>query len=260
MGGVTLRAIAFGILALSLVACGTATTPTVRPTASLPSAAPTTPGASGPIAISEASLGWRLDALAAISTKAAGWRWTGTKGFAAAADYVASELRAAGWEVTEDPFRMAGFFDDGGSKIRVGATTFANGDVRPLIYAPPGAVTGPVVSIGWDAAPGTNTKGCQAADYGRLPNDAIVLVAPGPCIRRNAIQAAQRAGAKAFVAGYTGAPAGTALRATLMTPDGLGIPAVGASKPVGDALAAVASRGGTAQLVSTAETRMIEAH
>src|SRR5262245_40815462 len=204
--------------------------PTLPPGASQP--------ASSPIALDDAitedGLGFRLDALAAVSTKADGWRSTGSKGYDAAAGYVGTELKAAGWTVSEDTFRMAGFFDDGGSSVAVGAKTFADGDVRPLIYAPPGDVTGPVVAIGWDAAPGTNTKGCQTADYGRLPANAIVLVAPGPCIRRTAIQAAQAAGARAFVAGYSGAAPGMALRATLLSPDGLKIPAVGATKQVGD--------------------------
>jgi Zn-dependent M28 family amino/carboxypeptidase len=246
------------LLGLSLVACATSTAPTTRPSTARPAPAGTAAGSAGPIAISEASIGWRLDALAAVSTKEAGWRSTGSRGYDAAADYVATELRAAGWSVSEDRFTMPGFFDDGGSRVRADGSTFSDGDVRPLIYAPAGDVTGPVVSIGWDAAPGTNTKGCQPADYGRLPKNAIVLVAPGPCMRRTAIQAAQSAGARAFVAGYTGAKAGMALRATLLTPDGLRIPAVGASKRVGDALAAAASRGGTARVVSAAETRTID--
>jgi Zn-dependent M28 family amino/carboxypeptidase len=258
-GAVTPRAIVVVLLTLSLVACGTPPTPTAGPSTTRPSPAGTA-GSPGPIAISENSIGSRLDALAALSMKEAGWRSTGSKGYDAAADYVATELRAAGWHVTDDRFSMPGFFDDGGSKIRTNESTFTDGDVRPLIYAPAGDVSGPVVSIGWDAAPGTNTKGCQAPDNGRLPRNAIVLVAPGPCIRRTAIQAAQAAGAKAFVAGYTSATAGMALRATLLTPDGLEIPAVGASKPVGDALAAVASRGGTARVLSTADTRMIDTH
>jgi Zn-dependent M28 family amino/carboxypeptidase len=82
-------------------------------------------------------------------------------------------------------------------------------------------------------------------------------VAPGPCIRRSAIQAAQSAGAKAFVAAYPGAGPGMALRATLIEPKGIDIPAVGATKQVGDALAEAANHGGTAHLVSTAETRTI---
>jgi Zn-dependent M28 family amino/carboxypeptidase len=245
-----------------LAACASTAVPS-QERAARPTAAP---GASQPAgspvaladAITEDGLGLRLDALAAVSTKANGWRTTGSKGYDAAADYVVTELKAAGWTVSEDTFRMAGFFDDDGSSVVVGGSSFSDGDVRPLIYAPPGDVTGPVVAIGWDAAPGTNTKGCQAGDYAGLPGNAIVLVAPGPCIRRTAIQAAQAAGARAFVAAYPGARPGMALRATLLRPDGIEIPAVGATKQVGDVLAAAAERGGTAHLVSSAETRMID--
>jgi hypothetical protein len=245
-----------------LAACATTAIPsqvrTARPTAA--------PGVSQPAAspvaladvITEDGLGFRLDALAAVSTKADGWRTTGSKGFEAAADYVATELKAAGWTVGEDPFRMAGFIDDGGPSVAVDGSSFSDGDVRPLIYSPPGDVTGPVVAIGWDAVPGTNTKGCAAGDYSGLPRNAIVLVAPGPCIRRTAIQAAQSAGASAFVAAYPGAEPGMAIRATLLQPGGIDIPAVGATRQVGDALATAAKHGRMAHLVSTAETRMID--
>ena len=245
-----------------LAACGTTVVPspgrTARPTAAQGASGP----AGSPIALADAitedGLRFRLDALAAVSTKADGWRTTGSKGFDVAADYVATELKAAGWTVSEDTFQMPGFFDDGGSSVTVGGSSFSDGDVRPLIYAPRGNVTGPVVAIGWDAAPGTNTKGCQNGDYAGLPPDAIVLVAPGPCIRRAAIQAAQSAGAKGFVAAYPGAQPGMALRATLIQPDGIDIPAVGATKQVGDALAAAANQGGMAHLVSTAQTRIVD--
>ena len=251
-------------VAILLAACGTTAIPSPAPT----TGSTVTPAASQPAgspvalrdAITEDGLAFRLEALAAVSTDANGWRSNGSKGYEAAAEYVATELKAAGWTVSEDPFRMAGFFDDGGSSVAIGETRFADGDIRPLIYAPPGDVTGPVVAIGWDVAPGTNTKGCQKSDYAGLPRNAIVLVAPGPCIRRTAVQAAQSAGAKAFVAAYPGARPGMALRATLIKADGIDIPAVGATKQVGDALAAAATQGGTAHLVSTGETRMIDTH
>src|SRR5262245_3511008 len=83
-----------------LAACATTAVPspvrTARPTA-VPGA---TQATGSPIALADAitedGLGFRLDALAAVSTKADGWRSTGSKGFGAAADYVATELKAAG--------------------------------------------------------------------------------------------------------------------------------------------------------------------
>lgn len=220
-----------------------------------PVAVPSSPGS----AITEAGLGAQLDALAAVSTREAGFRAVGGTGLTAAADLVERDLRALGWQVSDDRFTTPGFVDPGGSSVVVGGDTFTTGDVAPLIFAPAGDVSGPVVAIGWDAtAAAPNGRGCTTSDYGDLPDEAIVLVAPGPCIRRVAIQAAQAAGAAAFVAGYPAAEPGAVLRPTLLDPTGIDIPAVGATRPVGDALAAAAASGGTARLVSKATTETVE--
>jgi Zn-dependent M28 family amino/carboxypeptidase len=188
-----------------------------------------------------------------VSTKADGFRAVGTPGFDAAADLVATELRAAGWAVTEDAFTMPSFVDEGGSMLVVGGQTFGAGDVAPLIFAPGGEVTGPVVAIEWGSSAPTGA-GCTAAGYGDLPDGTIVLVPSGGCFRRQQVVAAQDAGAAAFVAGYQTVESGQVLRPTLIEPAGLEIPAVGATRPVGDALAAAAATGGTARLVANATT------
>ena len=257
-----------------IAACGTVAPPTTT-THSIPSTsasfgAPTTP-ASAPIvsssptatldaaalvgAITEAGLRSHLDTLAELSTASNGFRAVGTHGFDAAADLVADELRAVGWQVTEDEFTMPSFVDLGGSSLVVPGGSFGAGDLAPLIFAPAGDVTGPVVAIDWDPDAREPTGlGCSAADYADVQEGAIVLVRSGPCRRRDAILAAQSRGAAAFVAGYPSADSGKVLRPTLIDPNGLEIPAAAASRPAGDALAAVAAAGGTARLVTKAET------
>ena len=266
------RAIAAALVAAFVLAgCAAPAIPNTIPTATEPLTAVSAPPSLAPSAtaatvasapgsaISEAGLGARLDALAAVSTREAGFRAVGGTGLVAAADLVERELRALGWQVSDDRFTTPGFVDPGGSSVEVGGTTFTMGDVAPLIFAPAGDVSGPVVAIGWDATPtAPNGRGCATADYGHLPDGAIVLVAPGPCIRRVAIQAAQAAGAAAFVAGYPAAEPGAVLRPTLLEPSGIDIPAVGATRPVGDALAAAAASGGTARVVSKATSETVE--
>jgi Peptidase family M28/PA domain len=206
-------------------------------------------------AITGAGLRDDLDALAAVSSASLGYRALGAGGYETAADLVADELRALGWRVHDDPFTTPLFSDPGDAELVVGDRTFGAADIRPLIFAPGGEVQGPVVALDWD---GTATEptgpGCSVADYGALPTDAIVLVRPGPCRRRDAIIAAQQAGGVGFVAGYPWAETDAVLRPTLIEPDGIMIPAVGASRTVGDELAAAAKGNTSVRLTSHAET------
>jgi acetylornithine deacetylase/succinyl-diaminopimelate desuccinylase-like protein len=206
-------------------------------------------------AITEAGLQARMDALADVSM-GTGFRAVGAPGFDAAADLVAADLRAAGWTVTEDRFTTASFADPGGSRLTVDGQSFGADDIRPLIFAPAGEVSGPVVAIDWDPKALEPTGlGCTPADYGTLPKGAIVLVRTAACLDREQVIAAQEAGAGAFVLGNPSAGSGDVLRSTLIFPDGLEIPAVAASRPVGEALAAVAAEGRTARLVTHAVTK-----
>ena len=238
-------------------ATSTSTAP-ARPAASagtsIAGAAPgATPGAStlGP-AITAAGLQERLDDLAGVSA-GDGFRSVGSGGFDAAAELVVANLKTSGWQVHEDAFTTPAFVDGGGSSVVVDGQTFAAGDVAPLVFAPGGDVSGPIVAIDWDDS-GPPGKGCAVAGYGGLPAGAIVLVRPGGCFRRQQVLSAQEAGAAGFLAGYPAAAAGAVLRPTLIHPGLLTIPAAGVTGPVGDALAVAAAAGGTARLVSNATT------
>ena len=268
-----------GLLVASwlFAACGATAPPSTRPGTTAGASRPTATGSaavaeSPPVAtgsagapldqvatgdaITEAGLRARLDELAAVSTAGNGFRALGSRGYDAAADGVEATLRGAGWQVTDDPFTTPAFSDPGGSSLTVGGTVFGAGDVAPLLFAPAGDVVGPVVAIGWHPDGGApNGRGCAPGDYADVPAGAIVLVAPAPCRRREAIVAAQKAGVAGFIAGYPAAVAGAALRPTLLEPAGLEIPAAGATRPVGDALAAAALTGGTAHLVTRATTK-----
>lgn len=239
------RLAALAAVASLLAACGSTT----------PSGAAPDPSAIAE-SITETGLREHLDALAAVSAASSGYRATGSAGYDAAVAYVTDTLTDTGWTVTDDTFTMSVFADPGGSELVVGGRSFGADDIRPLMFAPAGEVRGPVVAIDWDPdARGPGTLGCVSADYGDLPDDAIVLVRSGPCRRRDQVLAAQAAGAAGFVAGYPRSlGGGDVLRPTLFEPEGLEIPAVGAARPVGDALAAAAVSGTTVRLVTRATT------
>jgi Zn-dependent M28 family amino/carboxypeptidase len=259
--GRRLRLVSIG-LAIAVGGCASVAPTAVpgppTPVALQPAASPRATGSAPDAAvvaaaITEEGLRSRLDALAAVSTAATGYRAVGTAGFDAAADLVASSLEASGWQVSRFGFSMPAFVDPGDSRLVVDGRTFAARDILPLIYAPPGDVSGRVVAIDRpDEATPVPGKGCTAADYPEWSAGAIVVVRSGPCFRRDQVLAAQSVGAAGFVAAYPRAEGGSALRPTLIDPADLRIPAVGASLPVAQALVAAAGSGMSAQLVTDA--------
>jgi hypothetical protein len=205
--------------------------------------------------ITEDGLRSRLEDLAAATGDSGPFRATGSAGYDRVAAYVERELGAAGWKVSADEYDALTFADEGGSSVEVGARSFGGDDIRPLIFAPAGDVTGPVELVGWPSeAGGGAAVGCDAADYGDLPSDAIVLVGPGGCLRRDKVVAAQQAGAGGFVTSSPGLPAGVTLRPTLIQPGGLEVPAAWVSPDVADSLATAADSGAVAHLVTHART------
>ena len=233
--------------AMLAVACGSPTLPTPSVPAPLSSEVAK--------AITEDGLRADLALLAKAGATSPTFRALGSKGYDAAVDAVEEILRGAGWSVREDPFAAPAFVDDGATTLEIGGRSFGRDDVRPLIYAPGGTAEGPVVTIGWDAgalAPGG--RGCQSSDYGTLPAHAIVIVGPDDCYRRQAVAAAQAAGAAAFLAVIPGSASGSVLRPTLITPSGIEIPAAAVSMEAADALRTAADAGRSARLVSTART------
>jgi aminopeptidase Y len=222
----------------------------------IPPSAPPSIGPSGSpsvSAITEDGLRTDLAMLANASATSPAFRSLGSPGFDAAVAAVEGILRSAGWSVHEDSFSAPAFADDGATTISVGGQTFGGAEVRPLIYSPAGTAEGPVVVIGWPAgAAAPNGQGCATADYGTLPAHAIVVVGRGDCYRRQAVTAAEAAGAAGFVA--LGPGTGPPLRPTLLTPSGIGIPVVSVSADVASALRTAAGAGGTARIASTAKT------
>jgi peptidase M28-like protein/PA domain-containing protein len=228
------------------------------------------PASGGPGAAAIASrittdgLGSTLDALARIASEHGGTRRTGSPGEAATMDFLEGALRDAGYQVREDRFDSPVFTDGTTDQLVVlgsGGPTFeAGADFGPLMFSPAGTVEGPVVSLDWNPkANAPDGLGCSAADFVNVTAGAIVLARPAGCLRRAVVINAEAAGAVGLVAAIPWAAPGEVRRSTLVVPDRMDIPAMGADGAVGDALDAVARVGGHVRLVTsgTTETRSL---
>src|SRR6185503_2150091 len=83
----------------------------------------------------------------------------------------------------------------------------------------------------------------EATDFAAFPSGAIALAPPGPCFRRNVVLNAVAAGASALVVAYPQWPKDAVRRPTLLSPDGMSIPAISASASAGEALREAADNG-----------------
>lgn len=188
--------------------------------------------------------------LGAIAGEHGGVRAAGTEGYTASASFVADELRQAGFDVELDALDVPLFSqaDPGVMEILAdGAPTFAGlRDFKPMLFSGSGDLTAAVYSLGFDAeaVPGErNGLGCDSADWADMPVGVIVLTQPGPCRRRQAVEHAQQAGALALVTAYPDWSRDGVLRPTLIDPDGVEIPVIGATHALGVALDEAAAQG-----------------
>jgi Zn-dependent M28 family amino/carboxypeptidase len=196
-----------------------------------------------------------LDRLAAITNEHGGTREAGSDGYAAAAEWVADQLRAAGYEVTLDPVSLPLFSQDDPGLLQILATNApafeGPRDFKAMLLSPSGDVTGRLYALGFDpaAAPGDrNGIGCDAGAWGDVPAGAIVLVQPGPCWVRTIAEHAQDAGATALISAYPSWGPGLVRRPTLIRPDGLRIPVVATTRDAGLVLAQAAAAGDSVHL------------
>lgn len=169
-----------------------------------------------------------LEALQAIADDNDGIRAAGTAGYEASVDYVAAQMRELGFAVATPSVEFTGFRDSGDTTLVADGRSFGAGDAAAAIYSARGDVSGPPYRVA-----GT---GCSSVDFNGMPDGSIAVVAGGPCLRRDQVVNAQQAGAVAAVLIYRDREAGQVLRPTLLSPDGIDIPAVSASKAVDEAI------------------------
>jgi Zn-dependent M28 family amino/carboxypeptidase len=205
-----------------------------------------------------------LDRLQAIADAHGGNRAAGTEGYDASAAFVADELRRAGLVVDLQPVMIPAFTQNAPSTLAIDAPSapvFEDlRDLKAMLFSASGDVTANVFALGFDpnAQPGNRAgRGCDAADWAVVPAGVIALVQPGQCRRHDAVVLAQAAGALAIVTTYAEWGRDAVRRPTLIEPDDIRIPVLGATHAVGLALARAAADGSRVHLSTATSVRRV---
>jgi Zn-dependent M28 family amino/carboxypeptidase len=204
-----------------------------------------------------------LQALEEIAAANGGNRAAGSSGYAASVDYVVGQLREMGYTVSTPVVDITAFRELPGSRLAIegGATLESGRDFRAMLYSAAGDLTAPLATVGFPDSPGgEGNQGCDADDFAGFPAGAIAITPPGPCFRRQTVQNAVAAGAVALLAVYADREPGTALRPTLISPEGMDIPALTVVTEAGDALLAAVAEGKQVSLRVNVELTPAVAH
>ena len=231
-----------------------------------PTASPTTAGSAGEspnasvaadLSVSQAlrdavdasAIRAHLDDLLAIAQAHDGIRAAGTAGYDASVEYVAEVLAGAGYQVTRDEFTFPFFTETAPPAMVVGDGAFGEEDLHALIFSASGDLTASVATVALDdAGHPTGSSGCRSSDWRDFPAGSIALTGPGGCFTRDKVEHAITAGAAALVMANPAWPTGEVRRPTLLYPEGITIPALGASAEVGSALRVAAAAGTSVHL------------
>ena len=196
-----------------------------------------------------------LEALATIATENGGNRASGFQGYGASAQYILTELRAAGYKPTVQTFNFVTFeelSDPVLKQLTPTAKTYTQEEFATMNYSASGDTGAQAivpVDVNLDPVPANrlSTSGCEDADFAGFPAGAIALMQRGTCDFAVKVVNAQEAGASGAIVfnqgndpGRTGVVAGT-LAETAQdgqpTPPDVTIPAVGISYAEGERLA-----------------------
>ncbi|GAB2585895.1 amidohydrolase [Paractinoplanes abujensis] len=204
-----------------------------------------------------------LVAFQAIAKLNGDTRASGTPGYTRSADYVATLMRAAGYQVTRQPFPFNFCSDDASSFTQNTPTPTAyvdQVDYDVLDCSGNGTATGAVVPVDLQlTTPNTSTSGCEAGDFVGVSGN-IALIQRGGCgfgVKATNAQAAGATGVIIMNQGDTTGPDRQDLfLGTLGGP--VGIPAVAVSYPQGVAFAGTAGLTVTISADTVAEVRQTE--
>ena len=138
-----------------------------------------------------------LGDLQRIANENDGNRAAGTQGYEDSVDYVASTLRAAGFDVTTPEFKFS-TFDVASESLTAGGTEFGIGTFGYSPATPPEGLTARVVAV-----PTERAHGCVLGDYdGTDVRGAIVVLNRGECTFTVKEQVATAAGAAAVLVAF----------------------------------------------------------
>ena len=242
-----LAALAVVVVSLFAQGEGPPKSPSNRPSAGEARPAPSS-GASAELrsAVTVAGLMEHERRFQAIADEHGGNRAAGTPGYDASAEYVARELRRAGYEVTVQSFELPFFEEVEAAQLErrgPAAVEYARGEDFVLMeYSGGGEATARVRPV--DAGPVGSDSGCEKEDFVGFPEGDIALLKRGTCTFSRKAGNAEDAGASAAVIFNDGGPGRNGVvRGTLGGP-GVEIPVFGASYEVGEAFLTAANRGG----------------
>ena len=173
-------------------------------------------------------------ALQAIADANGGTRVSGSPGFDQSAAYAEGVFRAAGYNVTVQPFQFQTFVSLSPSILEQVSPAPAGPVANNIMaYSGSGDVTAAVTAL---AAPPTDTTpGCEAADFAGFPAGNIALIRRGSCTFAIKATNAYSAGASGVII-YNNAPG--ILNGTLGNGFTLNIPVTSVTDTVGQQLAA----------------------
>lgn len=195
-----------------------------------------------------------------IADRSGDTRASGTIGYTRSADYVAAQLKGAGYAVRFQPFTFILFEETAVptlARVAPTARTYGAGtDFLTMEYSGSGdVVRGPVVGIGLQVPPsgpdGSSTSGCAAGDFPAPPAaDAVALIQRGTCTFGSKATLAAAAGYAAAIIFNEGQPGRTdLLNGTLGDP--VSIPVLGATYALGAELAGLLRSGPVTVNLST---------
>ena len=191
-----------------------------------------------------------LAALQAIADEHSDTRVVGSSGFNQSADYVASQLEAAGYEVTWQEFSHSVWqvLEQPVLESDDGSSWDPDDDYIVMSYSPGGDVTGPLAVIDVDIPPSgtenSSDSGCESSDFDDMVEGSIALIQRGSCTFLTKAQNAENAGAAGviiFNEGQSGRQ--DVVQGTLGEAPDLEIPVLGANYEVGVDLAEAAEDG-----------------
>lgn len=173
-----------------------------------------------------------------------GIRTSGTPGYDASADYVASRMSAAGYDVTVQPFDFPFFQELTPATVdQTAPGSVSYGylvDFFTMDYSGSGDVTAAVQAVDLVLPPGaaanTSTSGCEASDFNGFTSGNIALLQRGTCTFAQKAQNAEAAGAAAAIIFNEGQPGRTALFGGTLGGPVVSIPVLSASFAFGTAL------------------------
>jgi Zn-dependent M28 family amino/carboxypeptidase len=169
----------------------------------------------------------------AIADEHGGNRAAGTPGYDASAEYVADELRRAGYEVEVQSFEFPDYGVVRDVDLEIAGKAAQESDFALMERSGTGEAEGRLRPV--DA--GGPTSGCESEDFEGLSRGDVALLRRGTCTFRTKAENAEAAGASAALIFNAGEAGDEVLRGSLGGP-GVGIPVVGTSEPVGEGLLA----------------------